>query len=45
MGDPVAVEAMEDLVYIALLVEEDHRGSLRVAEALAIEESPAAENS
>lgn len=42
MGGAVAAEAMEDLVYIALLVEEDHQGSRRVVEGLAIEGSPAA---
>lgn len=44
MGGLVAAEAVEDPVYIALLVEEGHRDSRRVVEALAIEGSPAAEN-
>jgi hypothetical protein len=43
-GDLVAVEVGLDSVYIALLAEEDHRGSRRVVEALAVERNPAAKN-
>ena len=43
VGDPVAAEAVEGPVYIALLAEV-HRRSHRVVEAFAVEGSPVAEN-